>query len=286
MKKITVSLDIGGTEIKAAAIENGRLLSHVEHFQARSKESAEIILENMVNIIRKTAGECEISRICFAFPGPFDYENGVCLIRSLDKYEALYQMNLKRYFAREFGLADESVVFCNDVAGFALGETAYGQAMGESRAMFVCIGTGCGSAFVVNGKLCADESEGIPKDGYIYSAPFLRSCIDDYISARGISEISKTILGDELRGKELEELARAGNECAKKCYALFGERLCGALTPFIDSFKPTVLCIGGQITKSGERFLPPLREYCKSAGCRLYISAETSEKAILGASLM
>ena len=83
MEKITVSLDIGGTEIKAAAIENGRLLTPAEHFPSRSKEPAEIILENMTEIIRKIGGEFGISRIASPFPGPSITKTGSVLSGAL-----------------------------------------------------------------------------------------------------------------------------------------------------------------------------------------------------------
>ncbi len=288
MKKISVSLDIGGTEIKAASLDpTNTLLTPVTHFPAYSDKSAEQILENITGIIRTVREKDQlISRICFAFPGPFDYQNGICLIRGLDKYESLYGMNLREYFSQIFAIPTRSVRFCNDVAGFALGEMAFGQAVGADRAMFVCIGTGCGSAFGQNGKLCGDEIPGVPPYGYIYSAPFLYGSIDDYISKRGLGALSLEILGASLDGKKLEKLAQKGDKAAIRCFSIFGKRLRDALEPFLLDFKPSVLCIGGQITRSGALFLSPLRALCENLECRLYITDDTSKSAILGAALI
>ncbi len=254
MSKITVSLDVGGTEIKAAAVENGTLLTEIMHFPAQSDAFASVILDNFARIINEVRGEHELDRICFAFPGPFDYENGICLIKGLAKYDSIYGFN-------------------------------FGKAAGAERAMFICIGTGCGSAFTYNNKLCGEEVHGVPPHGYVYPTLFLDGCIDDYISKRGIISLSKEIVGLELDGKELEKMAALGNEKAVQAYAVFGERLKNAIEPFVREFAPSVLCIGGQITRSGDRFLTPLRELCGEMKCELYVTSDTSKSAILGASV-
>lgn len=237
MAKITVSLDVGGTEIKAAAVENGTLLTEIMHFSAQSDAFASVILDNFAKIINEVRGEHELDRICFAFPGPFDYENGICLIKGLAKYDSIYGFNLKRYFSDRFDVPRENVTFINDVAGFALGETNFGKAAGAERAMFICIGTGCGSAFTYKNKLCGEEVHGVPPHGYVYPTPFLDGCIDDYISKRGIISLSKEIVGLELDGKELEKMAgfrkregspsiRSVRRAAEKCNRAVCQRVC------------------------------------------------------------
>ena len=57
-----------------------------------------------------------------AFPGPFDYAKGICLLRGLDKYDALYGVDLRRAFSRGSGIAPEDILFTNDASAFALGE--------------------------------------------------------------------------------------------------------------------------------------------------------------------
>lgn len=291
MRKIIIGLDVGGTEIKAASIDMaGNLLTDLRHFPSQSEKTADVILENMKSIIVSVCSEGDtIQKICFAFPGPFDYDNGISLIHGLDKYDSLYGINLKEYFTEAFGIGSKSIKFCNDVAGFALGEINYGKAGSFEKGMFVCIGTGCGSAFSIDGKLCGGKENHngtVPHNGYIYDYPFMDGCIDDYISKRGIALLTKEIMGIPLSGKELEAFAESKDAGALRCYSIFGNRLKEALSPFIDKFNPDVLCIGGQITKSGERFLSPLAEKCSVGNCRLYTSDNTSRSTVLGASLL
>lgn len=191
-----------------------------------------------------------------AFPGPFDYENGISLMQGLGKYDKLYQASVRRGLSDLLGIGKERILFVNDAAAFALGEMGFGEAYGAERALFICIGTGCGSAFGVNGKIASAGTPGVPRSGYVYDAPFLESCIDDYLSRRGLMALTRECLGTALDGK--------------------------ALSPFLDTFCPEVLCFGGQITGSGTMFLPPVEKACRERGIRFYVAKDTSLRTLQG----
>ena len=65
-----------------------------------------------------------------------------------------------------------------------------------------------------------------------------------------------------------------------------GERIRDAMAPFLREFQPQSLCLGGQITKSGPLFLGPLQALCQEQGVNLHITADTSQKAIQGLSVL
>lgn len=274
-------LDVGGTEIKAAPVdENGALLQPITYFPANAAGEAEEILSHFVAVFEKIrpTGQ-EIAGISLAFPGPFDYENGICLLQGLDKFDKLYGYNLRQAFADRAGVLPECVRFTNDASAFALGEMRFGKAQGAKRALFVCIGTGCGSAFGIDGKLAVPGISGVPESGYIYDAPFLGGCVDDYISRRGLMALTKEMLGEALDGKAL---AQRADEQARQCFLTFGARLRDALLPHLAAFSPEVLCLGGQITKSAALFLAPLEEVCQERKIRLFITQDTSVRTLQG----
>lgn len=279
-------LDVGGTEIKAAPVgPGGGLLGPVRHFPARAGEPAERLLDHFAAILedlRQTTGGAGGVRM--AFPGPFDYENGVCLLRGLDKYDALYGVSLRQALALRLALPEAAFRFCNDVAAFALGEMGFGAARGAARAMFWCIGTGCGSAFGVEGGLAPEGTPGVPPRGYVYPTPFMAGCIDDYISKRGLLALTREQLGTALEGKALAGRAERGDPAACRCFLVFGQRLREAAAPFLRSFRPDRLCLGGQITRSGHLFLGPLEELCRELGVALRVTSDTSLRTLQGLS--
>lgn len=177
------------------------------------------LLENFGRIFSSICPENAVPiEIDLAFPGPFDYKNGICLLQGLDKYDALYGCNLRRAFSEISGLPEQKIQFINDAAAFALGEMTFGQATQAGRALFVAVGTGCGSAFGVNGFLAEEGTPGVPPNGYFYNAPFRDSCVDDYISRRGLEKLSGEMLGVPLDGRALAERIAAGDERAKACF--------------------------------------------------------------------
>lgn len=288
MEEIYLCLDVGGTEIKAAPVDShGTLLRPLRHFPAMAEEPADVLLENFANVIGEIdVGEEGSAGIHFAFPGPFDYSEGICLLHGLSKFDRLYGVNLRRELARRLNFPPERIRFSNDAGAFALGEMNFGAARGAERSMFVCVGTGCGSAFGIGGALAPAGTPGVPENGYIYGTPYLDGCIDDYISRRGLMELSLELLGEPLDGRELAGRAKEGDRGAGNCLMVFGERMREALTPLMRGFGPEVLCLGGQIMRSAELFIAPLRAACLELGVALSLTEDTSVRALQGLTLL
>lgn len=281
MSRRYICVDVGGTELKAALIDqSGALLTPIRYFPADSRQEAEPLLDHFAQILSSVGGAADGVRL--AFPGPFDYEKGICLLRGQDKYDHLYGVDLRRELARRLEVPAGEIRFLNDADAFAMGEMGFGGAKGAARAMFVCIGTGLGSGFGVNGQMAPAGTPGMPEGGELYALPFLDKRMDDYLSRRGLMALSEERLGEALDGKQLALRAGQGDLAALACWRAFGERVRDALEPWLESFRPQTLCAGGQITRSGDLFLPPLEEACRALGVRLYVTEDTSVRALQG----
>lgn len=296
-------LDVGGTQIKTAITNvNGDIVGSINTFEAKSDRSKSEILKNF-HMIFQTMFEKHLSYhsnktnspvgIGLAFPGEFDYQNGICLMQNVDKYNSIYNVNLKEKFNEIFRsptnsmlheLAKVPIKFINDVSAFALGESLLIPNTSDERIFCLCIGTGCGSAFLVNGIPVSDEVEGIPHNGWIYPVPYKDSILDDYLSKRGLLSITKSTMGREIEGLELSNLAKSGNIKAQECFLKFGEQFPKALHNVIENFGPNRLIFGGQIAKSFDFFGQSLEKFCDSKGIKLTVSNEASKSTIRGIS--
>lgn len=283
MNRKFLCVDVGGTELKAAPVDqSGELLAPPQYFPAGSQREAGPLLDHFAQIIRTARGQTPVDGVRLAFPGPFDYENGICLLHGQDKYDSLYGMDLRQALSRRLDFPPEEIRFLNDADAFAMGEMGFGEARGAARAMFICIGTGLGSGFGVDGRMAPAGTPGMPEGGELYGVPFLDKRIDDYISRRGLMALSQERLGEALDGRGLSLRARQGDQAAKDCWLAFGERVRDALLPWLESFRPRSLCFGGQITRSGDLFLPPVRTSCAALGIRVYVTEDTSVRALQG----
>lgn len=85
MQEVYLCLDVGGTEIKAAPLDKrGNFLAPVRHFPAMAGADRQTLLENFGWIFSSICPENAVPiEIDLAFPGPFDYKNGICLLQGL-----------------------------------------------------------------------------------------------------------------------------------------------------------------------------------------------------------
>ena len=280
-----ILLDVGGTGIRASAVSaDGTKLAETRKYPSNSGDSASVILDGFSRMISEAVREAGKNPecICFAFPGPFDYEKGISYMRGIGKYDSIYGIEIPAALReRNDLLSGVPMMFMHDVEAYAVG--AYHKDLAEPlhHVMAVALGTGCGSAFLVDGK-AAKEGEGVPENGWIYSYPFRDSIIDDYLSARGQDRLSAVYFGKAVDGKVLDILASNGDMEALKMFSEFGDELYSALLPFIDGFRPEAIILGGSISGSARFFTERIGDHCRKTGCRLIVDTETSERAMHG----
>lgn len=293
--KYYLLFDVGGTMVKCNVFDEGGVpyLGESMAFLANSSTEKEDILNGFILMIESLVNSVNeaqkiIAGIGFAFPGPFDYENGVCLVRKLSKYEALYGSNLKTEIKRRlknssvysFFVPDYTIIFENDAVLFALGEAKFGHGRGHQRVACFTLGTGCGSTFIKDGKIVKGE-EGIPVKGMIYDQSFEEGIIDDYISARGLRRIADKYLLEYYSGKELFEMALNGDRDVQKVFYEFGENSGRALGKFIYDFQADIVIFGGQISKSYDFFKEGLAKGL-SQSIEVKISKDTPVSTMYG----
>ena len=223
-KKKYILLDVGGTEIKGSVSDRNGVRTKIRKFPAQAQKSTEKILDNFAKICRELMREADgsVVGVGMAIPGPFDYENGISRMQGLNKYDAIYGIPLEREIkARVPELGSARFLFLHDIEAFALGESWYGNCRDADKILCVCIGTGAGSAFVENGKT-VKTGKGVPENGWIYQQPFGDSILDDYLSVRGLEQISLAVTGKVWSGKELYGLVKAGNMEAEEVWRRFG----------------------------------------------------------------
>lgn len=258
--------DVGGTVVKTAAVNLETLeIGRRSSFPANSAAGADEILSAFRS---RLAGA---GKVAMAWPGPFDYEKGVSLMKGIGKYDSIYGIDLRK----ELSLPDDTL-FMHDVEAYARGVWEAHPYPGKT--MVIAIGTGCGSAFMDGGRVLK-EGEGVPRNGWLYVTPFLESIIDDYVSARGQDRCSAEVLGKVVDGAELDRMAGEGDEGALSVFRLFGRRLKEALTPFVESFQPGRIVFGGQISKSFRFFG---EDFASSCGAEVLVEPDTSRFVFLG----
>lgn len=297
---IILAFDVGGTQIKAAALSGGSIIKpSIAQYESHSDQGASEIIAHFVAIasdvlLRVGSADKPIGGIGMAFPGPFEYENGISRIQGLAKYESLYGLPfgklLEEAIREEASLKnrlepDFRIRFENDAALFGLGEAGSGTALGAKRAIFLTVGTGLGSCFLENGQLVKDRPD-VPDNGWLYTVPYRNGIADDYASRRGVLGLASE-LGMDGNGKDVHEfaaLANEGDSASIQLFAAFGERMAVILEQSLRAYQPDLIVFGGQISKSGHLFVPAFQDKLAAMGvhAQVAISQDTLESTFRG----
>jgi glucokinase len=252
---VVLAVDAGGSSIKSALVEtNSRIVGGVSLDAIESKASADRILNTLAAIIKDDLQNFRgVHRIAFAFPGPFDYEQGVCLIQNQDKYNALYGLDLSTSLKEMLGLPNLEVRYRNDAEAAILGEALYGAGVPYSHLIGITLGTGLESAFIAERNLITD-GDSVPPHGWLYACMFENQRADDVFSIRGLLARMRE------RGIDVDNLASAmqhkDNNNLTQVFALFGSDLGTFLTRFVLDFRAAaVLVLGSRAALLGAAVL-------------------------------
>lgn len=284
MRDYYIALDVGGSSIKSAIVDElGNRVTTININKALAKEERDVILENLFNIVSFHLMEGEslgfnINGVGIAFPGPFNYEEGISLIKGIDKYESIYEVNLKKALENKFdGL---SFKFKNDAHLYALGECNFRTGQNFNKSLCICLGTGVGSAFVYNKDLL-EEGENIPEYGWIYNTPFKESIADDYLSTRGLINIAQGLGLKVVNGEEIYKLAINKDPLALEVFKRFGEDLKELMEIYLNKCDLDSIIIGGNISKSYEFFKEPLEKLCMEKSISIRLSSDSTESTLI-----
>ena len=258
---LVIALDVGGTSVKSALVAPGGHISGNSSLTSiDSSGEAEDILGAFAKIIRAHLDECRASNllgVVFGFPGPFDYAAGICLIEGVEKYGAIYGVNMRDALRTRLNLGDIPILFRNDAEAAVVGEARYGAGRDYHRLIGVTLGTGCGSAFLVDG-VPVDSGPGVPPNGWLYPVLFRGLRADDIFSSRGLESRLRSAGVREHNVKAAAAVARAGDRAARQVFEAFGADLGSFLDPHAVAFAAEAVLVLGQIAGAMDLFGPPL----------------------------
>lgn len=276
--KIVLGADIGGSHITAGLVnlESRRLLEDsLIRKQIDSHETTDVIIKSWCEAIKEAMRKHDVvpKRIGISIPGPFDYENGISLIKDQDKYDALYGLNVKKLLAEALLFERENIKLINDAGCFLRGEVFGGAVHGFDRAIGLTFGTGLGTA---------RYREGEAEDAALWKSSFKDSIAEDYLSARWFIKRYKELSGIQVA--EVKEIVMQAekNKNAKTVFNEFGQNLSDFLNTFIKSDEPETVLFGGSISKSYHLFSSALKKGLKEQYRHIPLKRATlGEKAAL-----
>ena len=275
------AVDIGGTKIAVGIVdENGKVLTQTQSptdaaggYAKGIRRIAEMLREASqkasVNISGIGIGSTGVVYPATGEFGDVDFLpgwKGFCPVVDLE---------------REFGVR---AAIENDGDAAALGEAAWGAGRGKARLIYVTVGTGIGGGIILDGHLYRGAKGAHPEIGHHvvdWSGPpctcGFRGCWEVMATGPAMEAWFKNN-GGANRGaataKEICELARGGNEIARRAVEHEALYLGLGIANLIGMFVPEMIVLGGSVMKSADLLMDGIRRVI-AGGCRFVPAEET-----------
>lgn len=252
---LAMGIDIGGSHITAGLVDLS-LRKIVAGSIERKKVNRHAAAEEILGIWADTINTMQeryprsFTRVGFAMPGPFDYKNGICLIRGFDKYESLYGMNIRKELAERTNIDAENIMFRNDADAFLEGEIFCGAARGYKRVVGLTLGTGLGSCVYIDGEM---------SDAGLNVLPYKNGIAEEFISSRWFEKRYLEYSGVKINGVKKIAALHPGDPYSKLIFDEFAANLSVVLAHSIRTFNPSAIVLGGNISNSLDLFIDTVK---------------------------
>lgn len=280
MAKERIGIDVGGTNVKIALVDNKGKIIYSNSIPTRAEMGYEYTINNMkeaiTELIKETKSDPKnIESIGFGFPGQIDYQKGI--VRLAPNIPGWVNVPIAEIMEKEFGIPTR---VDNDVRCAALGELNYGAGQGCDNLICITVGTGIGSGLVINGKLVRGASNAAGEIGHIKldmnGGPLCgcgdRGCLEAFASGPSIVALAEEYIkgGKSTKYRELanpditpyivSEAAKQGDPVAKRIFTIVGEYIGIGLASVVNLLNPEKIIIGGGVAAAGELLLTPIKE--------------------------
>lgn len=274
-----LTVDIGGTKIRVGLVEGDEVLRFCSAPTPASEGGARLL-----DVICELATEFEGYRgIGVAAAGVI--EDGK-VISATDLIMGWAGSDIAGELGTRLGVP---VSVLGDVHAHGMGEASIGAGAGYPSCLTVAVGTGIGGALVEGGQV---QNGAHSLGGHIGhmdvadAAGLACSCgreghIEALASGSGVAARYKTITGEDISAREIDERARNGEETAQ--HVLYGSahslgRLLGSVANLID---PGVIVLSGSMTRSGDAWWQAVREGYVASAMNL-VQATPLREGVLG----
>ena len=268
---IIIAVDLGGTQIRAAAYRRGSL-EPVE-LQRTPTKGEGLAFERMCTLIQSLWPQHEVvEKIVVASPGPQNPETGV--IYSAPNIKGWDNFPIGPELEKRFGV---QVKIGNDANLAALGEWRFGAGQGHHHLIYMTISTGIGGAVINDGRLLLGTRGLATEMGHVTvlpggplcgcgqhghlealaSGPAIARYVHEQIAAGTISSLQNK---EKITAHDGSKAAELGDALAIHALGRAGNYIGQALASFLHLFNPSIVIFGGGVSFSGKLLIDPVKE--------------------------
>ncbi len=262
-----VAVDLGGTQIRAAAFEPESIKPAVQQ-RTRTLAQEPGVFDRLVKAI-ESVWQDGVSAIGIASPGPLDPYKGIIL--DTPNIKEWHNFPLAPNLSVHFGVP---VYLDNDANMAGLAEWKYGAGQGHNDLIYLTVSTGIGGGVISNGHLVegfhglggelghmtvqADGPLcGCGKHGHI-EAFASGTAIARYVAEQlQAGQASALQTQPDLSARHIADAARTGDALAISAFERAGYYLGIAVANYLAIFDPSIIVFGGGVSQVGDLLFKP-----------------------------
>ncbi len=274
MQSWVIGADMGGTKIELGLIDQDnrivarrRLLTGPD---AAPQSVVEDIAEGRAELERELPAGVRVSALGICCPGPLDHATGTLI--NPTNLPRMFNTPLRQMLADRLQMPVELE---HDAKAAALGEFHYGAGRGVRSLVYTVVGTGVGSAFIIDGQVYRGEHDSSGEVGHTTLDPDgdvcvcgNRGCVQTFASGPSIARRYQRALAqaghapDGDRPSTAEAVARLsarGDPVAGRVMREAGEALGRVVAAMAMILDIELYIFGGSVSKAGDVLLQPAR---------------------------
>ena len=269
---LTIGIDIGGTNLRAAVVdENGQVLDVEQLPTPPSSEALEMAVVAVVDKLR--ARHEGVAAVGLAVAGFVDENQQMVRFAPHLPWR---ETPVKRIMSRALELP---VILEHDANSAAWGEHEFGAARHAKNWVLLALGTGIGGAIMMNGEIYRGAFGVAPEFGHLTVVPNGRSCpcgkrgcLERYCSGSALPLTAQDLIArgqfphsrlaqdfgkcpEEISGRAVVRMAREGDELAQAVIKDMGTWLGRGLAMIQDVLDPELIVVAGGVAVDADLLL-------------------------------
>lgn len=258
--RISIGIDLGGTRIKAVAIDATGKVLH-ENYQPTNDGDDTVWKTAVAAAVKELQVILNAGNISIGLSAPgLPNDNNSCIACMPGRMQGLESFNWSAFL-------NQPTYVLNDAVAAMMGEVRFGAAKNKKNVVMLTLGTGVGGAILIDGK---PYQGAMNKAGHIGHMVINDEGDCDVTGMPGSLEecIGNCTIEKRSKGKftsthEMLVACRNGDVYAKEIWLKSVRQLGIGLASLANILSPEVIVLGGGITQAGDDLFEPLSEFMK-----------------------
>jgi glucokinase len=289
MSNLSIGVDLGGTNLRIAAVDDEGILIEKVTLGTRVALGRDHVLNDMCDAIKRLSEKyhtrAPLCGIGIGVPGIIDLETG--MVRESPNLPGWSDYPVRDEIEKRLGTR---VILENDANAAAFGEKWLGAGRGVNDMAMLTLGTGVGGGIVLAGHIWHGMNGMAGEFGHMTVEPEgVRcgcgnlGCVEQYASATAVMRMAKEAIASgrstalahaastdaEFSAKAVYNLAIQGDEDARRIFRHVGRALGIILSSLVNALNLPMYVVGGGVSSAWEAFAPSIFEELRQR-CMVY----------------